>query len=74
MQVEKGIQIYNLDTQPQDEVLIDPPDKGKTVDSELLPNIKAEDAVTMEEEKLGQSSSFKIRDLNLVGSPEVADM
>lgn len=74
LQVEKGIQIYNLDTPPQDEVLIDPPDKGKTVDSELLTNIKAEDAVTMEEEKLGQSSSFKIRDLNLVGSPEVADM
>ncbi|KAF8762565.1 hypothetical protein HU200_009340 [Digitaria exilis] len=74
LQVEKGIQIYNLDTPPQDEVLIDPPDKGKTVDSELLPNIKAEIAVTEEEEKLGQSSSFKIRDLNLVGSPEVADM
>jgi len=74
LQVEKGIQIYNLDTPPQDEVLIDPPNKGKTVDSELLPNIKAEHAVTMEEEKLGQSSSFKIRDLNLVGSPEVADM
>ncbi|PWZ44250.1 hypothetical protein Zm00014a_019682 [Zea mays] len=74
LQVEKGIQIYNLDTPPQDEVLIDPPDKGKTVDSELSPNIKAEDAVTIEEEKLGQSSSFKIRDLNLVGSPEVADM
>jgi len=74
LQVEKGIQIYNLDTPPQDEVLIDPPDKEKTVDSELLSNIKAEAAVTMEEEKLGQSSSFKIRDLNLVGSPEVADM
>jgi hypothetical protein len=74
LQVEKGIQIYNLDTPPQDEVLIDPPDKGKTVDSELLPNIKAEAAVTIEEEKLDQSSSFKIRDLNLVGSPEVADM
>ncbi|PWZ36940.1 hypothetical protein Zm00014a_042498 [Zea mays] len=74
LQVEKGIQIYNLDTPPQDELLIDPPDKGKTVDSELLPNIKAEDAVTVEEEKIGQSSSFKIRDLNLVGSPEVVDM
>ncbi|CAL5032079.1 unnamed protein product [Urochloa decumbens] len=74
LQVEKGIQIYNLDTPPQDEVLIDPPEKGKTVDSELLPNIKVEAAVTMEDEKLGQSSSFKIRDLNLVGSPEVADM
>ncbi|RLM66498.1 uncharacterized protein C2845_PM16G07750 [Panicum miliaceum] len=74
LQVEKGIQIYNLDTPPQDEVLIDPPDKGKTVDLELLPNIKAEAAVTIEEEKLDQSSSFKIRDLNLVGSPEVADM
>nr|AGT16067.1 hypothetical protein SHCRBa_185_O22_F_80 [Saccharum hybrid cultivar R570] len=74
LQVEKGIQIYNLDTPPQGEVLINLPDKGKTVDSELLPNIKAEDAVTMEEEKLGQSSSFKIRDLNLIGSPEVADM
>lgn len=74
LQVEKGIEIYNLDTPPQDEVLIDPPDKGKTVDSELLPNIKAEAGVTMEEEKLGQSSSFKILDLNLVGSPEVADM
>ncbi|TKW04411.1 hypothetical protein SEVIR_7G107600v4 [Setaria viridis] len=74
LQVEKGIEIYNLDTPPQDEVLIDPPDKGKTVDSELLPNMKAEAGVTMEEEKLGQSSSFKIRDLNLVGSPEVADM
>jgi len=74
LQVEKGIQIYNLDTPPQDELLIDPPDKEKTVDSELLSNIKAEGSVTMEEEKLGQSSSFKIRDLNLVGSPEVADM
>ncbi|CAM0149990.1 unnamed protein product [Urochloa decumbens] len=74
LQVEKGIQIYNLDTPPQDEVLIDPPDIGKTIDSELLPNIKEEAVITMEEEKLGQSSSFKIRDLNLVGSPEVADM
>ncbi|KAJ1271017.1 hypothetical protein BS78_06G096500 [Paspalum vaginatum] len=74
LQVEKGIHIYNLDTPPQDEALIDPSDKGRTVDSELLNNVKAEDAVTMEEEKLGQSSSFKIRDLNLVGSPEVADM
>ncbi|RLM74464.1 uncharacterized protein C2845_PM15G08450 [Panicum miliaceum] len=74
LQVEKGIQIYNLDTPPQDEVLIDPPDKGKTVDSELLPHIKEEAAVTIEEEKLGQSSSFKIRDLNLAGCPEVADM
>ncbi|PAN38151.1 hypothetical protein PAHAL_7G150700 [Panicum hallii] len=74
LQVEKGIQIYNLDTPPQDEVLIDPPDKGKTVDSELLPNIKEEAAATMEEEKRGQSSSFKICDLNLVGCPEVANM
>ncbi|CAL5016974.1 unnamed protein product [Urochloa decumbens] len=74
LQVEKGIQIYNLDTPPQDEVLIDPPDKGKTVDSELLSNIKEEAVVTMEDEKLGQSSSFKIHDLNLVGCPEVADM
>ncbi|OEL24147.1 hypothetical protein BAE44_0014833 [Dichanthelium oligosanthes] len=73
LQAEKGIEIYNLDTPPQDEVLIDPPDKGKTIDSELLPNIKVEAAVTMEEEKLGQSGSFKIRDLNLVDSPEVAD-
>lgn len=74
LQVEKGIHIYNLDTPPQDEALIDPSDKGRTSDSELLPNTKAEASVTMEEEKLGQSSSFKIRDLNLVGSPEVADM
>ncbi|CAN6228126.1 unnamed protein product [Urochloa humidicola] len=74
LQVEKGIQIYNLDTPPQDEVLINPPDKGKTVDSELLSNIKEEADVTMEDEKLGHSSSFRIRDLNLVGSPEVADM
>ncbi|CAN6248651.1 unnamed protein product [Urochloa humidicola] len=74
LQVEKGIEIYNLDMRPQDEVLIDPPDKGKTVDSELLPSIKEEAAVTIEGEQLGQSSSFKTHDLNLVGSPEVADM
>jgi len=74
LQVEEGIQIYNLDMPPQDEVLIDPPNKGETVDSELVPNIKAEASVTIEEEKLGQSSSFKICDLNLVGCPEVADM
>jgi len=74
LQVEEGIQIYNLDTPLQDEVLIDPPDKGETVDSELVPNTQAEASVTIEEEKLGQSSSFKICDLNLVGCPEVADM
>jgi hypothetical protein len=69
-QVEKGIQIYNIDTPPQDEELIDSSDKGKTVVPELLPNIGAESVVTMEEQNLGQSSSFKIRDLNLVGSPD----
>jgi hypothetical protein len=69
-QVEKGIQIYNIDTPPQDEELIDSSDKGKTVVPELLPNIGAEPIVTMEEQNLGQSSSFKIRDLNLVGSPD----
>ncbi|XP_062225660.1 uncharacterized protein At4g26450-like [Phragmites australis] len=74
LQVENGIQIYNIDTPPQDEELIDSSDKGKTVGAELSPNIRAEAVVTMEEEKLGQSSSFKIRDLNLVGSPEVAEM
>uniref|UniRef100_A0A0A9EZM0 Uncharacterized protein n=1 Tax=Arundo donax TaxID=35708 RepID=A0A0A9EZM0_ARUDO len=72
--VEKGIQIYNIDTPPQDEELIDSSDKGKTVPVESSHNIEAEAIVTMEEEKLTQSSSFKIRDLNLVGSPEVAEM
>ncbi|CAN6270177.1 unnamed protein product [Urochloa humidicola] len=66
LQVEKGIQIYNLDMLPQDEVLIDPPDKGKTVDSELLPSINEEAAVTIEGEKLGQIStagcSVELRD------------
>jgi hypothetical protein len=41
---------------------------------EILPNIGAEAVVKMEEEKLGQSSSFKIRDLNLIGSPENAEI
>ncbi|CAO2042284.1 unnamed protein product [Urochloa humidicola] len=66
LQVEKGIQIYNLDMRPQDEVLIDPPDKGKTIDSELLPSIKEEAAVTIEGEQLGQIStagcSVELRD------------
>ncbi|KAK3144754.1 hypothetical protein QOZ80_4AG0317410 [Eleusine coracana subsp. coracana] len=69
-QVEKGIQIYNVDTPPQDEELIDQSGKGKTAVPELLPNIGAESVVTMEEQNLGQSGSFKIRDLNLVGSPD----
>jgi hypothetical protein len=66
-QVEKGIQIYNIDTPPQDEDLIDSFDKGNAAVPELLPNIGAESAVAMEEHNLGQSSSFKILDLNLVG-------
>lgn len=70
LQIREGVQIYNIDTPPQDEGLIDSADKGKTVSVELLPNIGAEAVVKMEEEKLGQSSSFKIRDLNLIGSPE----
>lgn len=74
LQDEEGIQIYNIDTPPQDEDLIDLADKGKTVDVELLPNIGAEAVATMEEEKLGQSSSFKICDLNLVGSPDVPEI
>ncbi|TVU14480.1 hypothetical protein EJB05_37951, partial [Eragrostis curvula] len=69
-QVEKGIQIYNIDTPPQDEELIDSSDKGKTVVPELLPNIGSDPVVAMEEENLSQSGSFKIRDLNLIGSPD----
>jgi len=68
------VQIYNIDTPPQDEDLIDSTDKGKTVGVELLPNIREETVVKIEEEKLGQSSSFKIRDLNLIGSPEHAEI
>ncbi|KAM0873337.1 hypothetical protein ACQ4PT_038135 [Festuca glaucescens] len=74
LQIREGVQIYNIDTPPQDEGLIDSADKGKTVCVELLPNIGAEAVVKMEEEKLGQSSSFKICDLNLIGSPEHAEI
>jgi hypothetical protein len=74
LQIREDVQIYNIDTPPQDENLIDSADKGKTVSVELLPNIGAEAVVKMEEEKLAQSNSFKIRDLNLIGSPEHADI
>lgn len=75
LQVREEVQIYNIDTPPQDKDLIDSADKGKTTDSvELLPNIKDEALVTIKEEDLGQSSSFKICDLNLIGSPELADI
>uniref|UniRef100_A0ACD5UPQ5 Uncharacterized protein n=1 Tax=Avena sativa TaxID=4498 RepID=A0ACD5UPQ5_AVESA len=74
LKLQTGVQIYNIDTPPQDEDLIDSADKGKTVSVELLPNIRAEAVVKMEEQKLGQSSSFKIRDLNLIGSPEHAEI
>ncbi|VAH32423.1 unnamed protein product [Triticum turgidum subsp. durum] len=75
LQVREEVQIYNIDTPPQHEDLIDSADKGKTTDSvELLPNIKDEAVVTIKQEELGQSSSFKICDLNLIGSPELADI
>uniref|UniRef100_A0A0E0KQS7 Uncharacterized protein n=1 Tax=Oryza punctata TaxID=4537 RepID=A0A0E0KQS7_ORYPU len=73
-QVEEGMQIYNVDTPPQDEDLIASADKEKVAGVALLPSIKAEAVVTKEEDKFGQSSSFKICDLNLVGSPEVAEL
>ncbi|XP_062183780.1 uncharacterized protein At4g26450-like isoform X2 [Phragmites australis] len=74
LQVEKGIQIYNIDTPPQDEELIGSSDKGKAVGAELSPTMGAEAVVTTEEENLGQSSSFKIHDRNLVANPEVAEV
>ncbi|CAM0904628.1 unnamed protein product [Alopecurus aequalis] len=74
LQIREGVQIYNIDTPPQDEDLIDSTDKGKTVSVELLPTIGDKVVVKMEEEQLGQSSSFKIRDLNLIGSPEHSEM
>ncbi|EAY94162.1 hypothetical protein OsI_15937 [Oryza sativa Indica Group] len=73
-QVEEGMQIYNVDTPPQDEDLIASADKEKVAGVALLPSIKAEAVVAKEEDKFGQSSSFKICDLNLVGSPEVAEL
>uniref|UniRef100_J3LXZ0 Uncharacterized protein n=1 Tax=Oryza brachyantha TaxID=4533 RepID=J3LXZ0_ORYBR len=73
-QVEEGMQIYNVDTPPQDEDLIASADKEKVAGVALLPSIKVEAIVTKEEEKLGQSSSFKICDLNLVGSPDVSEL
>uniref|UniRef100_A0A0D9W515 Uncharacterized protein n=1 Tax=Leersia perrieri TaxID=77586 RepID=A0A0D9W515_9ORYZ len=71
---EEGMQIYNVDTPPQDEGLIASADKDKVSEMALLPSIKAEADVTKEQEKLDQSNSFKICDLNLVGSPEVAEL
>lgn len=72
--IREGVQIYNIDTPPEDESFIDSADKGKTVSVELLPNRGVEAVGTMEDEKLDQSSSFKIRDLNLIGSPELAEI
>ncbi|KAL5216493.1 hypothetical protein ABZP36_007894 [Zizania latifolia] len=73
-QVEVGMQIYNVDTPPLDEDFIASADKEKVVGALLLPSIRDEAVVTKEEENLGQSSSFKICDLNLVGSPEIAEL